>query len=239
MFKVISKFADLYNEQLEFWREIMKFLILTLFCSFVIHATIVVPLSEDQVINSSNLVIYGEVVDKESNWATGGKKIVTDFKVKVEEFFYPCDSYSSDDKCQVNESLSTSVAKKTSMVGGGRYVYVRTLGGSVAGVSMKVAGSPQFKLGTKLMFLLRELATSSTDFTYRVVGFSQGVCTITKSTSGEDQMSCVYDKLKKHNDKNTPLSVKGSKMSSGDNVGVRKSMKGFKSKLHMKGKGRK
>ena len=211
----------------------MKYAVLiALFAGFIANCAVIVPLSEDEVIDSSGLVIYGEVVDKESNWGIEGKLIFTDYKVRIEDFLYPCDRYGTDDECIIDETLTDSPVHMTLKENGSYYVFVRTPGGSVAGIGMKIPGAPSFRTGQKMVFLLRaRKAQGDEGSIFGVVGFSQGVCRVEKG-EGAEKLLCGFAKREPAFTKVSVRSV-GTAVS-GKKTGVRRSknLKEFREKLH-------
>lgn len=110
-----------------------------------LRATIVVPLTLDEMVAAAETIVVGMVVGQRADWRTdaSGRRIVTEVTIQVE-----------------------GVLKGASA---GR-VTIEFLGGRIAGEVMRVDGMPEFAVGDRdILFLARERTAISP-----VVGFNQG-----------------------------------------------------------------
>lgn len=145
-------------------------------------ASVVLPLSEEKAFNDADLIVLGEVIDKTSNWENTGKTIVTDNIIRIIDVIYP----------EITEGCPPNTIKKENNC----TLIVETLGGSAGDISLSVPGSPKFSTGIKLIFLLQSTKKNCTvnceEGTYRIVGFSQGLC----SLDNENHLNCSYSSQK-------------------------------------------
>lgn len=110
-------------------------------------ATVVVPMTIEDMTKESECVVRGRVVSSESAWDREHSKIYTSTEVTVL------------DPIHVTSGVPTKVV-------------VRTLGGEVGSIGMKVAGTERFVLNEEVLLFLRKDPLVSSAF--QVVGMSQG-----------------------------------------------------------------
>jgi len=101
-------------------------------------------MTEDALINQSDMVIQGQVINVHSHWSQSGRIIVSDATVRVDEALIG--------KCP-------------------RVVRVRTIGGQVNDFVAEAAGFPKLELGEKVILYLYE---EPSDRSLRVTGYQQG-----------------------------------------------------------------
>ena len=107
-------------------------------------ATVMVKLSTKQLVNKSNIIAIGEVVNKESFWNETKNKIYTVTTLKVKDF----------------------IKGK-----GEKVIKIRQMGGVVGEIAMKVHGNANLEIGTESILFLKSSIEEPINF---VVGMSQG-----------------------------------------------------------------
>ncbi len=127
---------------------------LLLLCS-VANATIVVPLSLEDLTVRSRAVVRATVRQHQSAWDEDHKRIYSYTELSVTE-------------------VISGEAPET--------LLVRTLGGEVGDIGMKVSGTPRFVLDQEVVVFLRRDSMDPDDFT--VVGMSQGLYRIERDSAG-------------------------------------------------------
>lgn len=108
-------------------------------------ATVVVPRTVDQMTAEAKTVVLGLVLSRESRWDDARRRIHTFTEVRVTETW-------------AGEAP-------------GRLV-IRTLGGEVGSIGMKVSGMPQFQVGEEVVLFLAADAMDAERF--QVMGLAQG-----------------------------------------------------------------
>ena len=91
----------------------------------------------------------------------------------------------------------------------------------------------QLQVGKEIVFVLKCNNLENfecKDFDYSVVGFSQGLCSVREDSNGDDILSCGFIE-------ETPVSKRGSLVSSKHIIRGEKTFKSFKEKLIKKSKG--
>lgn len=116
-----------------------------------------VPLSLEELATESTAIVRARVLDRSAAWDDERKRIYTTTVLEVVE----------------------SVYSATPL---GREVRVRTLGGEVGEVGMKVAGTPDLKLGEEVLLFLRPDAKVPTSFA--VIGMNQGRFSMRTDSAG-------------------------------------------------------
>jgi hypothetical protein len=107
-------------------------------------ASTFVAMTEDELITQSDTVIQGEVINMQSHWDRGGRIIVTDVKIRVDEVL-------------IGDSPGV--------------VQIRTFGGQVNDFIIEAHGFPTFELGEQVILYLYE---EPADRSQRVLGYQQG-----------------------------------------------------------------
>lgn len=146
------------------FRKIPAIIALLLSLGFVstqAEATIVVPLTLEQMQTRSNVVVRAVVLDSVSEWDRSEKHIFTFTRLKVLETF-----------------------KGTNSVG--EIIRIRTLGGEVGEVGMAVAGTAKFQPSEEVVIFGRTDRYDAANF--QVVGMSQGKFSIKKNDKGESMV---------------------------------------------------
>ena len=121
------------------------------------EATVMLPLSIEQMAQESVAVVRARVKHQASNWDEGRKRIYTQTTVQV-----------------VDPILSRLSLPDT--------IVLRTLGGEVGEVGMKVAGTPAFTPGEEVVVFLRSHPAAAGEF--QVIGMSQGKYSVKRSAKG-------------------------------------------------------
>ena len=116
-------------------------------------ASILRMLSNKELINSSDSIVVGDVVDEYSAWDPSGRFIVTYTKIQV-----------------VDDVMGTE--------GGSREIIIRHLGGRVGNREMEVHGGAKFMIGEKTLLFLKKQSSGFKD----VLGLSQGKFKILKDS---------------------------------------------------------
>lgn len=119
-------------------------------------ASVVVPLSIEQLAGKSTRVVHGKVISKHSSW-TRDHHLVTITEIAVAE--------------ALKGAADTGVL-------------VRTRGGLADGVGEQVSGEAQFVVGEEVVIFLHP--SRVTDGSYSVIGLAQGKFTVTGSTAVQD-----------------------------------------------------
>ncbi len=111
------------------------------------EATVMVPLSVEDLTARSAIVVRGKVLAQQAAWDDGQRKIYTFTEVEVGSTVF----------------AEGAVPER---------VVVRSMGGEVGDVGMKVAGTPKFSVGEDVFLFLRVDPKNADQF--QVVGMSQG-----------------------------------------------------------------
>jgi hypothetical protein len=128
-----------------------------LFGAQAAQATVMIPLSIEDMTKESTAVVRGKVLDKSAAWDAEHKKIYTTTKIEVTEAIH----------------ATMSLPKQ---------LEIRTMGGEVDGIGMKVAGTPSFLMGEDVVVFLRPDAKIAT--AYQVIGMAQGKYQIRQDSAG-------------------------------------------------------
>lgn len=118
-------------------------------------ATVIVKLELPDLVTRARAVFVGKVTKRQMHWTADRKHIVTDTTFTV------------------GQSL-----RGGTRVGG--TVTVRTLGGVVDGIGMRVAGSPMFRKGDEVLLFTEKRGLHS-----YVVGMTQGAYRVSRDTRGQ------------------------------------------------------
>ena len=111
------------------------------------HASVVVARSIEELSIDADAIVRAQVVGQQSVWGEESRRIYTYTELEVTESWYPENSIK------------------------GRVV-VRTLGGVVGSVGMRVSGVAKFRRNEDVLLFLVKDSLNKTD--YRVIGMSQG-----------------------------------------------------------------
>lgn len=125
-----------------------------------------VPLSLEELATESTAIVRARVLDRSAAWDDERKRIYTTTVLEVVESVY-------------------SAAPL------GREIRVRTLGGEVGEVGMKVAGTPELKLGEEVLLFLRPDGKVPTSFA--VIGMNQGRFSMRTDSAGRLIASPTWD----------------------------------------------
>jgi len=211
----------------------MKLLILLIVFSTLAFGTSVIPYSENQVIDKSDLIIRGVVEDKDTEVDAYMNRIFTSYKIKISEFMYPCDNTAGNECIDVNDDNS-NIFRLTRKEGNSHYITLKTLGGVVGNIGMQIAGSPRFNVSQskEYVFILncREKKDSKcVNAEYSVVGFYQGLCDI-EQANGEKILKCAY---KEEGEPSSSVAAHGHVSSSSDGITSKKikTLKSLEEKL--------
>ncbi|MEQ8280046.1 MAG: hypothetical protein RMA76_01950 [Deltaproteobacteria bacterium] len=117
------------------------------------EATVMVPLSVEDLTARSAMVMRGRVLAQQASWDDNQRKIYTFTEIEV---------------------LSTVHTQNAAP----ERVFVRSMGGEVGDVGMRVAGTPKFSVGEEVFLFLRVDPKNAEQF--QVVGMSQGKFTVTR-----------------------------------------------------------
>jgi hypothetical protein len=120
-------------------------------------ATIVVPMTIEQMAAESACVTRGRVVSQQAAWDEAHRRIYTYTEIQVLERIHS--------KGSVPDT-----------------VVVRTLGGEVGEIGMKVSGTPKFEVGEEVVVFLRHDPVDEHQF--QVVGMSQGKFAVERADKG-------------------------------------------------------
>lgn len=123
--------------------------------SSVALATVVVLVSVDEMSREAKAVVRAKVVSQQAAWDEAHKRIHTYTELQVLERVHTAETIPD-------------------------VVVVRTLGGIVGDVGMKVSGTSQFKAGEEVMVFLNADRLDSKNFV--VIGMSQGKYSIDRSS---------------------------------------------------------
>ena len=136
--------------------SILKYLVFILpaLLSAPADATIIVALDLPDLVKRARTVFVGRAVKTRMHWTADRKHIVTDTTFKVDQ------------------------ALRGGTRAGGQ-VTVRTLGGVVNGIGMRVSGSPVFRKGDEVMLFTERRGSHS-----YVVGMTQGAYRVTRDVRG-------------------------------------------------------
>jgi hypothetical protein len=110
-------------------------------------ATIVVPMTIEEMAIEASCVARARVVNTQATWDDSHRRIYTYTEIQILERMHT--------KGEVLDS-----------------VIIRTLGGEVGNIGMKVSGTPRFTLGEEVVVFLRTDPADRAQF--QVVGMSQG-----------------------------------------------------------------
>lgn len=111
------------------------------------QATIVVPMTIEKMAVEAALVARGRVVNTQAAWDDAHRRIYTYTEIQVLERIH-----------------APSAVPGT--------IVIRTLGGEVGNIGMKVSGTPRFTLGEEVVVFLRPDPMDAQQF--QVIGMSQG-----------------------------------------------------------------
>jgi hypothetical protein len=114
----------------------------------VAGATIMVPLSVEQMTREADVVVHGRVVTQQAVWDDKHDRIYTHTTLEVIEPIH---------------SAGASPPGK---------VLVRSLGGELDGVGLAVSGTPKFAIGEEAVLFLRR--DPKIEGAYQVIGMNQG-----------------------------------------------------------------
>ncbi len=115
--------------------------------SMTANATIIVPQTLEQMTVASSAVVRAQVVRRESSWDADHQRIHTYTELKV-----------------------LDAVHKTADLG--KTIVIRTMGGEVGDIGMRVAGVARFEVGEEVLVFLRADPLLITHF--QVIGMSQG-----------------------------------------------------------------
>ncbi len=125
-----------------------------LLASQVAQATIIVPRSLPEMATESSAVVRAKVVQRQAAWDSDHRRIHT---------------YT---ELQVLETVHEAKALPATIV-------VRTMGGEVGDIGMRVAGVARFEVGEEVLLFLRDDPMQANHF--QVIGMSQGKYRIDRS----------------------------------------------------------
>ena len=118
------------------------------------RASVVVKLDLPQLVGQADAIFVGKAIRAQSRWSENGRHIVTDVTFLVEH------------------AIRGARARDT--------VVVRSLGGAVGGLGMRISGSPTFNVGDQAL-LFTDLRAG-----HRYVsGMEQGVFRLSRDLSGQ------------------------------------------------------
>ncbi|MFH1131125.1 MAG: hypothetical protein V1754_07305 [Pseudomonadota bacterium] len=118
------------------------------------HATVMLNLNLYQLVGRSDAIFAGKVIKVVSRWTNDQRRIVTDNTFVVSQGIYG--------------------------IGNGQTVTVRTLGGTVNGIGMRVSGSPKMRRGDQTILFIEKRGSHR-----YVVGMQQGVFQIYQDIAGQ------------------------------------------------------
>ena len=110
------------------------------------HATIMLPMSLEDLAHESSTVVRARVLAKEAGWDEARQRIYTTTTMAVVETVFATEKLAAE-------------------------IRVRTLGGEVGEVGMKVSGAPDIKIGEETLLFLRD---DHLPGQFLVVGMNQG-----------------------------------------------------------------
>lgn len=119
------------------------------------EATIILPLSVEQLTTRADIVVRGRVLAEESDWGTKRRRIYTKVRVAV-----------------LAQLRGAKVPSE---------IEVRTLGGVVGDVGMNVSGVAKFAPEEEVFLFLRTHPGQKDGITFQVVGMAQGKYRIERS----------------------------------------------------------
>ena|GEM_PF-2204078 len=134
-------------------------LIFVFFEAFIAH-TAMLPMSEDDLITDADQIIHGTVNQISSQWSEDRKFILTYVELQPKGV----------------------LKNKTSAVG--PTVTVKVVGGTVDGVTLKVAGMPEFHMGEEVLVFLKKQKTVPS-----VLNLDQGKITLRPSHAKQMSLS--------------------------------------------------
>lgn len=123
-------------------------------------ATIMVPTTIEEMSTEAVLVVTGRVLAQEAAWDQAHRKIFTFTEIQVLERI----AGTSDPKSLV----------------------VRTMGGEVGDIGMKVSGTPKFSPDEEVLLFLRDDPVEAG--TFQVIGMSQGKFRLVRQPDGKTQV---------------------------------------------------
>jgi len=132
-------------------------LVVLLLAPSAASATVMLELDLRALVGRADLVFVGKVIAKKSRWSEDRRHIVTDAVLAVQR------------------SIHGRVTAKR--------VVIRSLGGTVGKVGMRVAGSPSLGVGQQLLLFTERRAGHR-----YVVGMRQGVYRVTRARDGTLQV---------------------------------------------------
>ncbi len=118
------------------------------------RATVMLKMELTTMVGRADVIFVGKVLKLQSHWSEDHRHIVTDYHF------------------QVKRAVRGAAAGST--------VVVRSLGGAVDGIGMRISGSPQFRVGEEAM-----LFTDIRNGHRYVTGMSQGVYQLQQTQSGQ------------------------------------------------------
>lgn len=129
----------------------------SLILSGIAGATVMVPVTVEEMTKEAGLVARAKVLAKSAEWDQDHKRIYTHTTLEV-----------------VDAVLGKAPE-------GGK-ILVRSLGGERDGVGMRVAGTPSFELGEEVLLFLR--ADRIVPGAFRVIGMAQGKYRLVREAKG-------------------------------------------------------
>lgn len=157
---VIDRFDPTWLRQLSLrlMRLITSLLLLpALMASWPAGATVMLKMDLPELVGRADVIFVGKVTKLESRWSEDRRHIVTDTTF------------------QVVQNVRGAVVS--------RPVVVRSLGGVVGGIGMRVAGSPQFQVGQEAL-----LFTDLRKGHRYVTGMMQGVYLVARDKTGHAEV---------------------------------------------------
>ena len=121
------------------------------------RATIVVPMTIEEMAIEASCVARGRVLNTQATWDDAHRRIYTYTEIEILERIHAKGEVASN-------------------------VVVRTLGGEVGNIGMKVSGTPKFTLGEEVVVFLRNDPVDPTQF--QVIGMSQGKFQVERPQKG-------------------------------------------------------
>lgn len=118
------------------------------------RASVIIKLDLPQLVGRADVIFVGKAIRAQSHWSEDRRHIVTDVTF------------------QVDRAVRGTRARDT--------VVVRSLGGAVGGLGMRISGSPTFNVGDQALLFTDVQAGHR-----RVVGMEQGVFRLSRDPSGQ------------------------------------------------------
>jgi hypothetical protein len=139
-----------------------------LFIASSAQATVIVPRTIEEMAHDSACIVQGRVISSQAAWDESHQRIYTTTSIEVTEWVTGC--------AQV-PAASTPAGQPP------KTVVIRTLGGEVGEIGMKVAGTEKFTANEEVFLFLRD--DPVVKGTYQVVGMSQGKYSIQRDEVGK------------------------------------------------------